>query len=351
MKIARRLPTPSRAAGAIILIASATLSGAYYSTALTSGLFAALPAWLAWTIAGAVALVAWCLDALKGHFIARAFDAASRLRRLVAGCTALLLVVASMVAVDGMLVKLRVDGVAGSSDAIERHDREAASRKRAADALAMLPETRPVGVIQAEIGAIKVDMAIWRRSQQCQDITREDSRRLCEPVLALYRERGIAASRAELAEIVRRQDAWLASNPRPASADPQIETWARWAGVDAATMRQWVWSFVGLLLEVVILAGAFVASRPMLVVESNAARPRSDVSRPVDVTPLLPPPPPGFDALRDALRGGARPSVTEAGRIMAISTGEASRRLDEWEAAGMVRTRRDGRARVVVDCR
>ena len=54
--------------------------------------------------------------------------------------------------------------------------------------LATLGKHRPSDVIKAELFSAAVPLHIWRRSRQCQDVSLEESRSACAPVLGFQRQ-------------------------------------------------------------------------------------------------------------------------------------------------------------------
>lgn len=156
-------------------------------------------------------------------------------QRLVAGLAAGLLLSVSVSAMISHLFEAQRAKIADEGGDRGRHDRAKAAydKLRADDDALQLPiPPRSAAEIQADVASVKIDMRIWRASKQCQDITRDESKVACAPVLALYKERARAARRTELAPELDRAKAALDAVPRPA------ETTAAEAG--AAGLWGWL---------------------------------------------------------------------------------------------------------------
>lgn len=142
-------------------------------------------------------------------------------QRIVAGLAAVLLLAVSVSAMTSHLLEAQRAKVADEGGERGRHDRAKAAYdklKGEDDALQVPAPPRSVTEIQADVAGVKIDMRIWRASKQCDDITREESKAACAPVLALYKERARAARRTELAPDLANAKAALDAAPRPEEA-------------------------------------------------------------------------------------------------------------------------------------
>jgi hypothetical protein len=132
-----------------------------------------------------------------------------------------------------------------------RHGWEA-TVKRAETQLATLGGHRPAGVIKAELAALAVAPPIWRRSRQCRDLSSQEIRAACGPVLARRSE--LAAS--EAAEALEKQllagRAQLGTVAGAGSPDTQAQGLAQITGMSEARVR----GFIAVLLAAVIEAGS-----------------------------------------------------------------------------------------------
>jgi hypothetical protein len=99
-----------------------------------------------------------------------------------------------MASAVGFVLSSRGDAIAErAAEAATRHGWEA-KVERAESQLATLGKHRPLDVINAELASAAVPLHIWRRSRQCLDLTLEESRLACAPVLGLRKE--LAAAEA-----------------------------------------------------------------------------------------------------------------------------------------------------------
>lgn len=318
------------------------------------------------SLAGAVlvlAAIAVSLSQARAAWVALTPIAPAR-QRIVAGLAAALLLAVSVTAMASHILEATRAKVADEGGARDRYDRAKMAYDTKAAELAALGDPRPVAVIQAEVQSTRIDMGVWRRSGQCADITREDTRKACEPILALYKERGAAARKAELAPEVDRLRQDLARLERPEQAS------------DAETAVSAVWAWI------MGLAVVFVATFGSVIFASAVARRTTDADRtqtsfagtaPVGTfsgefpDPPAPPRPRRRQRLPEnvvpfagkpqdratiagehpvlvALAGISGPvSNRELARLMGVTDGEASKRVREASAAGLVDVRRAGR--------
>lgn len=254
--------TPRRIAVQIVAAASATLSAAYYASQAPAVTLTVLDVTLApWVLFFAV--TAFALDLAKPQMMQIAGTTGLGVaRRTLAAAVFAVLFVASMIAVDGMLMRMRSDWAAERGNTIAAHREAAAEVKRLAAEMSALGTPRPVAVIQAEVQALKIDLGVWRRSAQCSDISREDTRSACEPVLALYKERGAAARKAEIEPQLAAARAKIERLDPPKSADPQAEALARLIGHDESLVAYGMVALIGLAVELVACFGMWLLQRP-----------------------------------------------------------------------------------------
>jgi hypothetical protein len=153
-------------------------------------------------------------------------------QRVVAGIAACLLLSISVTAMASHILEAQRAKVSDEGGARERYDRAKMAYDKAVAELATLGNPRPVSVVQAEVQSTKIDMTIWRRSQQCADISRDDTKAACEPILKLYKERGAAARKVELEPQVNRLRAELAKLERPTEASvSEVTVSGYWAWI------------------------------------------------------------------------------------------------------------------------
>lgn len=171
-------------------------------------------------------------------------------QRIVAGAAAALLLVVSVTAMASHILEAQRAKVADEGGARGAYDRAEAAYQTAAAELTALGNPRPVSVIQDEVRSYPIDMRVWRRSSQCEDISREDTRTACEPILALYKERGAAARKTELEPEVARLRDELASLPRPEAVTAE----------EAAIGGWWAW-IMGAAVVFVATFGSVIFAR------------------------------------------------------------------------------------------
>ena len=143
-------------------------------------------------------------------------------------------------------------------DAIAERAAEAATRhgweakvERAESQLATLGKHRPPDVIKAELASAAVPLHIWRRSRQCLDLTLEESRSACAPVLGLRKELAAAEAAERLeAQLVAGRTQLATASVAGSVADPQASALARLTGADEGTIRTGIALLLAGLIEV-----------------------------------------------------------------------------------------------------
>lgn len=218
------------------------------------------------SIAGVVlvfAAVAVSLSQARAAWIAFAPGAMIRQRVLGIPLTALLLSV-SVTAMAITLYEAQRAKTADETGQTKRYDRakgafddvtgQVNALKRFGDKKDALP--RPREAVQAEIERLKIDWGIWSRSKKCTDISREESKDACAPVLALYEEQGAFASLVQLEPKLLKAKADLDALPRPEEASASEMTITD------------VWNvLMGIAVVVIATFGSVLFARP---VETNA---------------------------------------------------------------------------------
>lgn len=262
--------------------------------------------------------------------------------RIVSGLAAALLLTVSLSSGISHLLEANRAKVSDGSGARKAYDDTARALERKEKELAGLGNPRPVRVVQADVQSLRIDAGVWRRSGQCSDITRDDTRDACQPVLALYKERWAAARKAELDQEVDALRADLAAMKRPDAEDAQES----WANIVSA------WAMV---FAIVALAtfGPVIFAVPIIL--------------PVDPGPLVrhdapdtsPPPrgrrlavvpkdvPPRHMPVVHALmrNGGAVDSNQALAELMSCSEGESTKRVDMALADGWIVIERIGKTK------
>ena len=267
----------------IVIAGSCLLSALYYSTFVyAAGYSTNWKTNLAMAVLAGI--IAAALDALKPRLFGVASQHWRNQRKRMAiapAMLAFLLAVISMIAIDGMLLKLRVDGTSSTTHTISQWERTSASLRKAEAELKALAPSRPVAEISAAMGKVRIDIDTLRRTNHCQpdQVTREDSRKACLPLMELHQEQARANRKERLEQTIMTATAWLDANPRPASADPQIELYAKLTGQPEGSVALVMVLLVGLALELCALFGPALLAP---VTEAVEAQPRSEAVPPAE---------------------------------------------------------------------
>lgn len=268
-------------------------------------------------------------------------------QRLVAGLAALLLLAISITAFASHILEAQRVKSGGETAAARDYKRAEAAHKKADDEMKALGAPRPVSVIQAEIASVKIDMGVWRRSSQCSDISREDTKALCEPVLALYKERGNAARKLELEPEVKRLRDWLATMTPPvdeaSNAESVVALWWAWIMGLGVVFIATFGSVIYATVETVDVRAPSLPPPP--AADDNEAPPPTGGARPKSRDEAL-------ADLRTLLQAGQFPPSQEwlKGRWNLGSKGTVSKWLAHWECNGELPGNRmvEGRCKTVV---
>lgn len=264
--------------------------------------------------------------------------------RIVSGLAAALLLTVSLSSGISHLLEANRAKQSDSSGARKAYDDMARALDRKEKELAGLGNPRPVHVVQADVQTIRIDAGVWRRSAQCSDITRDDTRDACRPVLTLYKERGAAARKAELEPEVDALRTDLASMKRPDAEDAQ----ENWANIVSA----WAMVFAIVALATV---GPVIFATPVPPPGPGARQQAQDT------TDASPPPrgqrlavvpkdvPPRHMPVVTALvrNGGSVDSNQALASLMSCSAGEATKRVDMALAEGWIVFERNGKCKQI----
>ncbi|PPD06302.1 MAG: hypothetical protein CTY28_14565 [Hyphomicrobium sp.] len=360
-------PLPARAAVETVRVGSAGLSASYYAMlGLTVHPLAAV----------GLGLIAGAADYIKSNALGTVIDGPGVMRRLIAVPLFLVLFVASMIAVDGVLLKLRDALVSGPANTISDHDRATAAHKAAVDEIARLGTVRTPDAIRADMDAAPVSRTVFRRTNDCTDITKEESFTACKPILNLRQEMASAIRKRELEAARDKAAARIETlGPRPSSADPQAEAVANAAGVSVSTAAWILIAIVGFAIELAACFGMYVLSAPArrntvaagaptkndtaqasLVIEkwdapaptppTGGGKTRKAKLKPAPASNVLAFPHPVVSALQSA--GGTVASNQQLATLMGVTEGEASKRVEE--VRHLLDLRREGK-RIVISLR
>jgi hypothetical protein len=356
-------PLTARAAVETVRVGSAGLSASYYAIlGLAVHPLAAL----------GLGLVAGAADYVKGNALSAVIDGPGIMRRLVAVPLFVVLFIASMIAVDGVLLNLRAKLTAGPADVIGAHDRASAEHRAAVDELAKLAGVRTPDAIRAAMDGAPVPRSVFRRTNDCTDITRDESLEACRPILDLRKEMAGAIRKRELEAkrdaAARRLDQL---GPRPAAADPQARILAGAAGV-SEDLAAWVLiAVVGFAIEFAACFGMYVLGRPSPAASAQTSFPAPGAAEralAADFARSGPPTPPRPRGTRKPKRppasnvvafphpvigaleanGGSVSSNQQLAQLMGVTEGESTKRVAE--VAHLLAFRREGK-RIVISLR
>lgn len=321
-----------------VMVASATLSAAYY--------WGQAPAVLV-TVAGlglnpaalGLAATAAALDLSKAQMLqAAGTQGLGFVRRAAAGLVFAVLFVASMIAVDGMLVKMRSDWAGDRSGAMQAHARAKAELARLTAELAKVASAPTIAEVKAQMDAAPVARHVFRRTEGCTDVTRPASFAACKPILELRKTMASAIRKAEIEPALAAARAQVAALKPPQAADPQAEAIAKALGIDAAVVAYAMIAILGFALELVACMGLWILSKPQAV------------AAPVPVLQAgagAPGPVAGLEALtREIIGQGGRLVIENQSlaRLLGVAPATASKWRRGWRDAGEIEEGRlDGR--------
>lgn len=249
---ARHLAVQSTAA------ASATLSAAYYATQAPEILLRVFEVTLN-PVAIGLGATAFALDLLKPEMLRISGSAGiGKLRRIAAGAVFAVLFVASMIAVDGMLMKLRSEWSGARQNTIGEYDRAEADYKAAEAELSKLKDARSIADVKAAMDSAPVPRNVFVRTKECTDVTRDDSFAACKPILDLRQEMAQAIRKRELEGKRDASKAKLDVTERPASADPQAAAIATATGLNESMISYLLVAIIGLAVEIVACLGLWL---------------------------------------------------------------------------------------------
>lgn len=244
-------------------------------------------------------------------------------QRIVAGFAAVLLLAISVTAMASHILEANRAKVADEGGDRARYDRTEAAYKKAESELATLQGVRSIADVRAAMDAAPVSRTVFRRTNQCTDVTREDSQQACKPILDLRVEMGKAIRKQELEPDVERLRVELASLDRPEVATASEDVVSGF----------WAW-IMGLGVVFVATFGPVIFARVETVsANDNVPATVSTVSGngfPPPKGPRKPRVVPDHPVIA-ALRSGPVASNDELAQRMGVTKGEASKRRQEVE--------------------
>ena len=176
-----------------------------------------------------------------------------------------ILFIASMIAVDGFLVKMRSDWAATRGTAIAGY---ADARKTLTTLQAdfdQVAHARTTEQVQAALNDAKISARTFAETNKCTRFHDDDDRRLCRPVLDLRQEMAAAIRKGDVEPQLTAARATLAKLTPPKSADPQADALASWSGVKVDVVAYLMVAILGFAVELVACLGVWLVQRPTKV--------------------------------------------------------------------------------------
>jgi ribosomal protein S25 len=252
-----------RAAVQFVTFASSTLSAAYYFQqapdlkVLVHDHVAINP------FAIGLALTAFALDTVKPEMARIAGDSASgAVRRGAAGLVFAILFVASMLAVDGFLVKLRSDWAATRGHAVSAYADARTAVTSLETEFGKVASARTTQQVRTAMERASVHARTFNDTRQCTKLTDDDDRRLCRPILDLREEMAAAIRKADIEIKLTDARVKLGQLNAPKSADPQADALATWSGAKVDVVAYVMVAILGFAVEVVACLGVWIVQRP-----------------------------------------------------------------------------------------
>lgn len=288
-------------------------------------------------IAGAVlgvAAVALAFGQARAVWLAFAPGVVPRQRIVAIIAAAILLAISTTSVALHVLDAQRIANGHASGDR-GTYDRAVADHAKATAELETLAAVRSTTDVQAAMGADPIPRAVFARTKQCTEVSRDDSLAACRGILALRVEMGKAIRKADLERETKRIDAVLAGM-KPAEAATAIER---------AVATGWAWLFAFGLVGLASFGSVIFARAETVPVVTAADRPLKAAAvkapaLPAPAVPLaaLPAPSPVLIALRKA---GRPLTNAELARALGVSEGEATKA--RRRVADQIIETRDGR--------
>lgn len=280
------------------------------------------------SLAGAVlvlASVAVSLSQARAAWIALTPGPARQ--RIIAGLSGVLLLAISVTAMASHILEAQRVKVAEEGTERSRYDRARAAYDRVAAELRSLASARTMAEIKAAMAAAPVSRAVFRRTSECTDVTRQDSFAACRPILDLRQEMGRAIRKAELEPEAARLKAELDRTQRPEVATAS----------ERMVADLWGW-IMGFGVVFVATFGTVIFARVETVAPQAAASPKA--SRPATFSRSAA----EQDLCTLLALGRTVPDQDHLAARWGVAKGTVSKWLAAWQAAGTIPARnRDGR--------
>lgn len=264
-------------------------------------------------------------------------------QRIVSGIAAILMLAISISAMATHILEAQRAKVTVESGERGSYDRAKAAYDKADRELASLASTRSIADVKAALDGAPVDRAVFARTKQCTDVTRDDSFKACKSILDLRQEMGRSIRKTELESTTRALREELAGMQRPEDVTTD----------EAIVSRVWAW-IMGLGVVFLATFGSIIFAKvevtPPPTANDNAPEGTVETAETGDD-------PPGGrrtfarnEALADIL------VLTQAGRPVPSqdwlkerwglgSKGTVSKWMGEWEEQGLVERHQIGRCK------
>lgn len=333
-----------RASVQVVMLASAALSATYYA-AMAPPIDLAIAGLAINPAAIALGVMAAALDLFKPQAFRIAGTAGlGGVRRIAAGAVFLVLFFASMIAVDGVLMRLRSDASDTRARDASTYASAKAERDRLAGELAKVATARTTSEVRADMDRARVPSSTWSATRECTDadlLRGPVNAAGCKPILDLRQEMAAAIRKADverdLAAARARLDTIEGEAAPPRAADPQAHALAGLLGWSEASVAYGLIALLGFALEIVACLGVWLLARPTSALAPAAVMDGGKVPGPVA----------GLERLSTAVvaRGGRLiVENAELAAILGVSPGCASKWRRAWREAGeIVESRADGR--------
>ncbi len=317
------------------------------------------------SIAGVVlvlAAIALSLSQARAAWVAFKPGAMAR-QRTIAAPIALLLLAVSVSALSLTLLEAQRGKAGDEGGQRTAYDIAKADHDKAEAEWKRLEGARTPAEVQAAMMAAPVPRAVFRRTTECNDVTKDESFDACKPILDLRQEMAGAIRKIELEQALPGLKATLDALPRP--AEPS------WFEEQASS--GWAWAF-GLAAVLIATFGAPLFAEPVQGKASDdhpAAAPGRSDDRPAGGSRVAPKPNRPAPGASDKAPDG-RTDDPRKGRVLAFMQSERafgrtipsqvsiterfgvprstlSDWMAEWEAEGAIPKRRKvGRFKVIV---
>lgn len=204
---------------------------------------------------GVASLAVDGLKAILPLFVILLWSASHRLMATVTLVLWLLCFSWSMASAIGFSATSRETASSGREREITLRHSAATREAELRSKLAALPAHRASSVVQSELETVDIPVPVMQRTHNCTDLTREDSRQICQPALRLRRELAVAEQAKGLERELKEVEAALrATAGAMAVADPQVHTLSNLTTLSVEQIKVGLAVLIAVLVE---LASAF----------------------------------------------------------------------------------------------